>query len=96
MNLYARMAQNIAIVALVLDGLAVTAILAPQVGIKGLLSVFVLATLGAIVSIGGIVVSARCASPRPMASAIALLVSLAIIGGLIFVVHQHAGLANMH
>ena len=96
MNPYARMARNIAIVALVLDGLAVIAILAPKVGIKGLLSVFVLSTLGAIVSIAGIVVSARCPSPRPVGSAIALLISLAIIGGLIYVVHQLAGLANMH
>ena len=96
MNFYARTARNIAIVALVLDGLAVTGILAPMTGMRGLLSGFVLAALGAITSIAGIVVSARCVSPRPVGSVFALLISLAIIGWLLFVVRQLAGLANMH
>ena len=65
-------------------------------GMRGFLSGFVLATLGAITSIAGIVVSARCPSPRPVGSAFALLISLAIIGWLLFVAHQFAGLANMH
>jgi hypothetical protein len=96
MNLYVRTARNIAITALVLDGLAISAILAPAPGMTGLLSGFVLAALGSITSIAGIVMSARCVSPRPVGSAGALLLSLAIIGWLLYATHQLAGLANMH
>ena len=97
MNFYARTARNIAIAAIVLDALAVTAILmVPALGPIGFISGFVLAIIAAIVSIPGVVVSARCPSPRPVGSVGALLCSLAIIGWLFYVGHELAGLANMH
>src|SRR5436189_1141094 len=79
MHPYARVARGIAIAAIVLDGLAVTAILmVPTLGPIGFASGGVLAIIGTIVSISGVVVSARCPSPRPVGSAGALLCSLAI------------------
>jgi hypothetical protein len=93
----ARTARQIAFMAIFLDALAIAMFF--LTGVLGFVTFAFgigFAVLAVVVSIVGMVVSMRCLHPRPQGAFFALILSVAIIAGYVYVAHQLAGLGHMH